>query len=71
MVECLTNMIRHFVAAKETKKPERQLCDWCQKQCYDSAEEADGQIRKARMMDGVDLKSYYCDFTNSWHLTKK
>lgn len=64
-------MIRHFIAAKETKRSERPLCDWCQKQCYDSAAEAEGQIRIARMMDGVDLKSYYCDFTNSWHLTKK
>jgi len=65
------SMIRHFIAAKETKQSDRKFCDWCQKQCYETAEDADGQIRIARCMDGVDLSKYYCDYSNSWHLTKK
>ena len=63
-------MIRHFIPNNESTKPEKKECEWCMKPGYETAEEADGQIRIARMMDGVRLKKYYCDFINGWHLTK-
>lgn len=68
--------MQHFANCKriENKQYEPEICECCGKHIYDTYARAQQTIRNLKTSHGrnrnrVALRIYYCEYSNSYHLT--